>query len=873
MNLAKTALYVGVATALTVVGALRPAHAAPAMAGTATSQQANAPETTTAMPHASAQKDEQSKTDGKGGSSDLKTLGTVIVTGVPTVGGVTVHEANFIATTMDRQQITKMNAVNSDDLLRAIPGVFPEPTGGQGGNNVDVAGYPAGNGLTFITYQIEGMPVWPLYLEKNIGNFFDSLIRFDDTISSFQSIQGGSSVVSANGQPGVSANLLLRRGQATPSGDIGVTALSEGGYRIDGFVGGPVAHTGWRASVGGYQLSSNGVRSPGYPADKGSQLTATLSKDFDKASLIFYARRLNQRDQFVTDTPLINERAGEFLAYPMFDPLTGTFSSRQNRYLFLASEACSTPACAPGGDTYDFQWGRGARMNLVGLNFEYFGDNGWSFADGFQIMNAFAPTYGFYSTGQNPVPLSQAIAQQAARNGFAPGTYTAAATLTTSQPISEDALVTAQTPSVQQNRPRAISNQFKFTREFGNGNTLSGGLYAVTTQNSRFAINAPYRILLQAKSNPAPVVVQLTNNDGAVLPLTDNQGIFTVPAATAPGGDNYETWHENIAAIFLSDTYKSDKWVLTAGGRIAEDWVHGYYHLTKNVDMDANPNTLYNNFGQIFLPQTQRLEYKNTLRSWMVGATFLINDTSSVYSNISYGVAPNHFDTIRSIPQAANVVQTIHSYVIGYRFATSHLFLSVEGFHRQFLHDNAVFNLADGSTVLSFGQGQRANGVLAQLRAGPFKGFSISLVADAQDGRLIDPSCQEFVNQAGQQVCHSSSGEHPNRQPNFQYVVRPEYRADLPFGFLELWASFNHVGYHTATADASLGMYNDIGIGAQLGVGEHWRFTLRGTNVTDNIGLTEGNARIFAGAQNLGGVILARGIEGHEYNLQIRYSF
>jgi outer membrane receptor for Fe3+-dicitrate len=369
------------------------------------------------------------------------------------------------------------------------------------------------------------------------------------------------------------------------------------------------------------------------------------------------------------------------------------------------------------------------------------------------------------------------------------------------------------------------------------------------------------------------VVVQLTDNDGAVLPLTDNQGIFTVPAATAPGGDNYETWHENIAAIFLSDTYTSDKWVLTAGGRVAEDWVHGYYHLTKNVDMDANPNTLYNNFGQIFLPQTQRLEYKNTLRSWMVGATFLINDTSSIYSNISYGVAPNHFDTIRSIPQAANVVQTIHSYVIGYRFATSHLFLSVEGFHRQFLHDNAVFNLADGSTVLSFGQGQRANGVLAQLRAGPFKGFSVSLVADAQDGRLIDPSCQEFVNQAGQQVCHSSSGEHPNRQPNFQYVVRPEYRADLPFGFLELWASFNHVGYHTATADASLGMYNDIGIGAQLGVGEHWRFTLRGTNVTDNIGLTEGNARIFAGAQNLGGVILARGIEGHEYNLQIRYSF
>jgi hypothetical protein len=47
---------------------------------------------------------------------------------------------------------------------------------------------------------------------------------------------------------------------------------------------------------------------------------------------------------------------------------------------------------------------------------------------------------------------------------------------------------------------------------------------------------------------------------------------------------------------------------------------------------------------------------------------------------------------------------------------------------------------------------------------------------------------------------------------------------------------------------------------------------LQGTNMTNQIGITEGNARLF-GFASTGGVILARSIQGREVNVQVKYKF
>jgi len=48
---------------------------------------------------------------------------------------------------------------------------------------------------------------------------------------------------------------------------------------------------------------------------------------------------------------------------------------------------------------------------------------------------------------------------------------------------------------------------------------------------------------------------------------------------------------------------------------------------------------------------------------------------------------------------------------------------------------------------------------------------------------------------------------------------------------------------------------------------------VQGTNLTNEIGLTEGNARVAGVPTGPGGVLLARSIEGREINFQAKYQF
>jgi hypothetical protein len=819
--------------------------------------------------------DEQQPAAAAASPQPPKTLQQIVVTGVPTVNGVTRHEASFQVTTLDHADIKQALVINTASLLDSSPGVYTEASGGiGGGNNVEVAGFPGGTGPAWVTFQLQGMPVWALYNNANVGNIADALIQVDDSVAGLQMVQGGSAVLVANGQPGVTANFQLRQGTPTPSGNIGVTAYSVGGAKLHGFLGGPVGNTGWRASIGGYWLRTNGVRHAGYPADEGYQLTATLSKSFDNSSVMFYARRLKQNDQFITDTPIGTTGAGRFNSTPGFSALYDTYNSVYNRYLYLASAACNDPGCVPAGQVYDMQKGRGAAMSLIGASYQYFGDR-LSVSNDFQAMRAIAPEFGLFSTPQNPVPLSDFVAAQAKMLGLGADDYTYSAHLTTSQPWSPAQDITTQTPSMQMNRPDQVSDQFKFGYDFGNGNTLSGGVYVASMGMSRFTLNAPYRILLQNTPKAAPVVVDLTTSDGRLLPITDTQGVYTSKAGLAPGGNNLEHWRQTQAAAFLADTWKLGRWVLTGGVRVTRVHVKGSYHLNENVDLDGDPDTVYNNYGQIFLPQTRSLNYTNTVPTGMAGATYLLSDRSSVYANGSYGMSANNFETVRNIPGVANSVRHIHDFRVGYKYDSDRVFFAVQAYRRMFFGSAGVFLLADGSTIVNTGGGSSANGINTQVSAHITKQLEINFMADYVDSSIVDNSCHEFVSQSGQASCTDNNGHRMARQPNFQYSLTPRYTVDTSFGSLAFWVAFRHVGlrYAQAANDFSLGMYNTVGVGAQAEVGKHLDVTFTGTNVTNRIGVTEGNSRIFAGAQDAGGVVLARSIPGHQYMLDINYKF
>jgi hypothetical protein len=86
--------------------------------------------------------------------------------------------------------------------------------------------------------------------------------------------------------------------------------------------------------------------------------------------------------------------------------------------------------------------------------------------------------------------------------------------------------------------------------------------------------------------------------------------------------------------------------------------------------------------------------------------------------------------------------------------------------------------------------------------------------------------------------------------------------------------TYEYVGnrYGDLIEQQPLGHYYDLSFGINANVGSHWQYSLQGTNMTNQIGITEGNSRLFGFASS-GGVILARSIEGREVNLQAKYRF
>jgi hypothetical protein len=92
-------------------------------------------------------------------------------------------------------------------------------------------------------------------------------------------------------------------------------------------------------------------------------------------------------------------------------------------------------------------------------------------------------------------------------------------------------------------------------------------------------------------------------------------------------------------------------------------------------------------------------------------------------------------------------------------------------------------------------------------------------------------------------------------------------------GELSAYVTYTHVGDHTQDQSGlqQLGTYETWDFGITATFGGNWQVSLRGTNVTDELGLTESNSRIFGVAAGAGGVLLARPLEGSEISFQTKY--
>ncbi|HVK52816.1 MAG TPA: TonB-dependent receptor plug domain-containing protein, partial [Pseudoxanthomonas sp.] len=519
-------------------------------------------------------------------SNQATTLDTVVVSGTATAGGVKKLEASFNIVTANAEQIKQANPKSTADLLKISPGMWPESTGGQTGANIEIAGFPGGGDAPYFSTLLMGSPLYGM----PTLSFFEttSMFRLDDTVESVEILQGGPSVVFADGQMGASANFFLKTGTEEPTGSVGLTYGDEGLWRLDGFAGFKVAE-GWYGSIGGFWRESDGVRDPQFKADKGGQLTATLSHDFDAGKLTLYTRYLNDKNQFITPIPLIQRGTDNFSAYPGFDPLKDTYYSKAIQHVYL-------PSYPNGGKNADLADGRGAKMFFLGGNFDYSFDNGWSISDRFLFDEGDMDTNALFS-GNNPVLLQDQLYTAGTPGGFpdiplgsATANYVGGGAVPLTQSVIQQGWWSIH------KHLKSFSNDFRLSKDLFEGNTLTIGLY-VNHYSMSDKWSLGNQMLMTNEPNARPIVVSYVEN-GVTKYRTDSQGFSDF-------GGYHIAQHGSATnmALYLSDSWRIGKWLLDLSGRLEnQDATNNVCNFIRDevendtaIDLDGNPNTQYDN--------------------------------------------------------------------------------------------------------------------------------------------------------------------------------------------------------------------------------------------------------------------------------------
>ncbi|MCQ8184622.1 TonB-dependent receptor [Parvularcula maris] len=215
----------------------------------------------------------------------------IIVTGVPRA--TTQLQSTASVTALAPEELERAAPRSTAELFRALPGIQVEPSSGDANTNLKVRGLPiSAGGSRYVSFQEDGFPT--LLVGDVSFATADSFLRFDRTVSTVQSIRGGSASTTAPNAPGGIINLISKTGERQGGSAAITTGLSYNSVRGDFEYGMPL-NDNWSAHIGGFVRTGEGVREAPSGTEEGGQVKATLAGDFDRGSVSFHFKHLNDR--------------------------------------------------------------------------------------------------------------------------------------------------------------------------------------------------------------------------------------------------------------------------------------------------------------------------------------------------------------------------------------------------------------------------------------------------------------------------------------------------------------------------------------------------------------------------------------------------
>ncbi|MDB5908176.1 MAG: TonB-dependent receptor [Massilia sp.] len=766
----------------------------------------------------------------------------VVVTGTASSRGTRKIDTSFSITTATEEQLKQASPSSTADVLKLVPGVYAESTGGQSGANIEVRGFPSGSDSPFVSVQLNGNPIYPV----PVLSFFEgsSAFRLDDTVERVEVLRGGPSTIYSVGQPGATMNFILKKGDDTPEGSIRLTTGTGSLRRVDAFYSGKIGD-GWYGSIGGFYRRTQGVRDPQFPADDGGQISATLTRKLDQGELNMYVRSTKEKNAFYTGVPLISSNNGRTItAFPGFDPLTGTLMSEEMRHFTIDA--------APGKTLQrDLAEGRGMDATVLGA--EYMQNfNGWDVSNKANYFSGDLNTISMF-TGNNPLSAAEYLAN--ANASFNPGapagsgsmTYVRGGAVNPSQQVVQAGLWSVE------KKLQSFTDELRISKELVKDNTVTAGVYYANYKSDDVWYLGNSH-LMTATPNASLINVTLTN--GTIVSQNGVDGnVFYAPVAAYKG---------NNTAVFIADEWRINQQVkVDAGMRRETQRLNATISNLTARDTDNNPLTVYNNGTSMPNGTNTMLSRDDSVNSFTAGALFKVSKDFSLFARANMGHTFIFFDDMRNAGTQEklddrNGVPTpkVKQYELGLKTVGKFYSAYLNAFYTDFT--GISFQQITTNAVLNSVSGSRGHGVEFEVALRPLSNLQLTLTGDYQESKYRDNP--------------AIAGNDVQRQPKLQFRFTPSYRIPLGDNELKLYGTYTQIGERWADqANLSyLPSYHTFDAGILASLGRNWEVRLSATNLTNELGLTEGNSRLI-GAQS--GPINARPIFGRAVEASLLYRF
>jgi outer membrane receptor protein involved in Fe transport len=233
--------------------------------------------------------------------NDQLQMEKVFVTGTSTAR--TKMKQSVSVSTISSDQIQNSKAASTVEILRAVPGLRAESTGGEGNANLGVRGLPMSDGGgRYVQLQEDGLPV--LLIGDISFATADQFLRSGYWTDSIDVIRGGSSSTLSTNSPGAIVNFISKTGKE-PGGAFGLTFGAGHSQQRGDFDYGAALGNGMYFHVGGYYRIGEGARNTNVNVENGGLVRASLTKDFGKDGYIrFYLKHLADKTPTYLPVPV-----------------------------------------------------------------------------------------------------------------------------------------------------------------------------------------------------------------------------------------------------------------------------------------------------------------------------------------------------------------------------------------------------------------------------------------------------------------------------------------------------------------------------------------------------------------------------------------